>query len=270
MNCFYLICIYICRWSLSFTFWFTRSVLQYFSWMFFLYSNRRHGSRFDQICQPNRQMWLIRRRVHDNQCKLWWTTSTNKQTFKIHRNHYNCIIIIIINNVICDYAILFVMTLTDEWSMKMKNQMKTMKRWTIFFCLANRCCFLIKCLDWPTWKITFWMSSTFSYWILKPRPRKTTSNSKLSSRVIINMQSWWIYVSIVFVFAILVSVIIFVIVKRKLRFNKLRRHLIADYVVECHDINTKIETRLLLKQLNQDYLHNYCPQQSSSCYTTSL
>jgi len=86
---------------------------------------------------------------------------------------------------------------------------------------------------------------------------------------VLNMDNMWIYVLIMFA-AICAVAVLYIIIKKKLRIYKLRKHLAADYVVECHEINTKNETRLLLKQMNQDYQHSYCQQHKVASYTTSL
>lgn len=73
-----------------------------------------------------------------------------------------------------------------------------------------------------------------------------------------------------------VATAVCILVKRKLRISTLRPFLIADYrnqyVVEFTDINNEsaTETKLLLKQLNKDYLGSYWQEQKNTPYTTSL
>lgn len=85
------------------------------------------------------------------------------------------------------------------------------------------------------------------------------------------MATTLIYVSLVFS-TLLVAIVLCLLLKRQIRLNKLRKHLAPNYVIECKDINTANETRLLLVQVNKDGLQEYYRQQQnqSISYTTSL
>lgn len=85
------------------------------------------------------------------------------------------------------------------------------------------------------------------------------------------MGSTLIYGLVVFISTILVT-ILFILVKRRMRINKLRKHLATDYyVVEFQDLTSEVETKVLLKnkQTNKDYMINYC-QTQRTIFTTSV
>ncbi len=85
------------------------------------------------------------------------------------------------------------------------------------------------------------------------------------------METALIYALVGFV-TVIVFTFLFVLVKRRLRINKLRKHLATDYyVVEFQDLTSEVETKVLLKnkQTNKDYMADYC-QSQRTIFTTSV
>lgn len=82
-----------------------------------------------------------------------------------------------------------------------------------------------------------------------------------------NIQNILIFTSIALILVGIVT-LLFILIKKQLRIRQVRKHLAANYVVECQDLHTRNETKLLLKRINQDYLQSY--NQKNISYTTSL
>lgn len=100
---------------------------------------------------------------------------------------------------------------------------------------------------------------------------QTETEKKIDCLVPVNMETALIYALVGFVTVIAVTVL-FVLVKRRLRINKLRKHLATDYyVVEFQDLTSEVETKVLLKnkQFNKDYMVDF-RQSQRTIFTTSV